>query len=362
MYAGHGVKALTVFVVLAAAAAAGFWYWSVHVGSAGGAHLAVETAAVDRRIPVRVETVEPRRFETVIESLGTAQANESITLTASVTATVSEIAFQDGQQVTAGQILVRLASAEELADLREAQVALVERQRELNRIRGLAGDGIVPRQQVDQQRSRVEEAEARLAAMEARLADRVIRAPFDGVLGLRRVSTGSLVTPGTALTELDDVSVIKVDFTVPERFLGSIRSGLPIEARSVAFRDRVFEGEVTAVSSRVDVATRTVTVRATVKNPERQLRPGMLLGTRLPLDPVERPAIPEGALVSTADLHYVFVVDDTGTVRRQSIRIGRRQPGLVEVIEGLSQGERVVTEGGLRVRPGSAVRILEGAV
>jgi membrane fusion protein, multidrug efflux system len=347
-------------LLLLLAGAGGVYYWNAQQAVDEPAAAAPAPAA-DRRVPVRVALAAPRRFETVLESLGTAQANESVTLTASVTATVAEIGFRDGDEVTEGQVLVRLASAEELADEREAQVALAEQRRELNRIRGLAADGIVPRQQVDQQRSRVEEAEARLAAVQARLADRVIRAPFSGVLGLRRVSTGSLVTPGTAVAELDDISVIKVDFTVPERFLGTIRRGMPIEARGAAFRDRVYAGVVTAVASRLDVATRTLTVRAEIENTDGALRPGMLLLTRLALDPVDRLAVPEGALITTADQHFVFVLDEENKARRQTVVIGRRAPGFVEVLDGLAEGARVVHEGTLRVRPGSLVRVLEEA-
>jgi len=351
------LKAFLVLVVLAVLAGGGLWFWSTQDGGVTNASPSAG-ATGDRRIPVRLATATPQRFETVLESLGTAQANESVTITASVTANVSEIGFRDGEEVEAGRILVRLASAEEYAEQREAEVSLAEQRRELNRIRGLAADGIVARQQVDQQRSRVEEAQARLAAVEARLSDRVIRAPFSGVLGLRRVSTGSLVTPGTAVAELDDISVIKVDFTVSEQYLGAIQRGMPIEARSIAFRDRVYRGEVTATSTRIDVATRTLTVRAEIDNADRELRPGMLLTTRLPLDPAERLAVPEGALVATADQHFVFVVDADGKARRQEIRIGRRQPGIVEVLEGLSEGDRVVEQGTLRVRQGSEVRVL----
>jgi membrane fusion protein (multidrug efflux system) len=354
------MKALAIVVLLGAAAAAGAWYWVTQEQDDGGAEAAMVTT-VERQVPVRVAEASPWHFETTLESLGTAQANESVTLTASVTAHVAEIAFRDGDQVEAGQVLVRLASAEEFADQREAQVTLTEQRRELNRIRGLAADGIVPQQQVDQQRSRVEEAEARLSGVEARISDRVIRAPFTGVLGLRRVSTGSLVSPGTPVAELDDISVIKLDFTVPERFLGAIRVGMPIEARGVAFPDRVYEGRVSAVATRLDVATRTLTVRAEVDNADRELRPGMLLATRMALDPAERLSIPEGSLVTTADQHFVFVVDGDGMVRRQQIRIGRRQPGRVEVLDGLTAGERVVTEGVLRVRQGRQVRVLDEA-
>lgn len=311
-------------------------------------------------VPVRVTRPETRTFTTLLESLGTAQANESVTVTATVTGTVTEIAFRDGEQVRAGQVLLRLASAEELADRREVLAALADQTRELERIQGLAREGLVPRQQVDQQRSRLEELEARLAAVDARVADRVIRAPFSGVLGLRRVSTGSLVTPGSTIVDLDDISLIKVDFTVPERFLGVIRSGMPIEARTVAFPDQVYRGAVTATSSRIDVATRSLTVRATVDNAQQELRPGMLLTTRLPLEPVERLAVPEGALVALGDQNFVYVVDSENRAQRQLVRTGRRQPGFVEILEGLATDHQVVSEGTLRLRPGAVVRVLAG--
>lgn len=311
-------------------------------------------------VPVRVTRPETRTFTTLLESLGTAQANESVTVTATVTGTVTEIAFRDGEQVRAGQVLLRLASAEELADRREVLAALADQTRELERIQGLAREGLVPRQQVDQQRSRLEELEARLAAVDARVADRVIRAPFSGVLGLRRVSTGSLVTPGSTIVDLDDISLIKVDFTVPERFLGVIRSGMPIEARTVAFPDQVYRGAVTATSSRIDVATRSLTVRATVDNAQQELRPGMLLTTRLPLEPVERLAVPEGALVAMGDQNFVYVVGSDNRAQRQLVRTGRRQPGFVEILEGLETDHQVVSEGTLRLRPGAVVRVLAG--
>lgn len=351
------MKTFLILVLVGLLAGGGLWFWSEQEP---GASAAPATAGIeaDRRIPVRVAKIRPQRFETVLESLGTAQANESVTITASVTANVAEIGFRDGDEVVAGQVLVRLASAEELADQREAQGMLSEQRRELDRIRGLAADGLVPRQQVDQQRSRVEEAEARLEAVQARLSDRLIRAPFSGVLGLRRVSIGSLVTPGTAVAELDDIGVIKVDFTVSEQYLGAIRRGMPIEAKSVAYRGRTYAGEITAISTRVDVATRTLTVRAEIDNTARELRPGMLLTTRLPLDPADRLAVPEGALVATADQQFVFVVSDEGRVRRQEVRIGRRQPGIAEVLDGLAEGDSVVSEGTLRVREGSTVRVL----
>ncbi len=309
----------------------------------------------DERTPVRVSEVAPRTFETMVESLGTVEANESVVVTASVTERVVEILFDDGDAVEAGDVLVRLDADEERAALREIRVQVDEARRELDRVRDRVADGVVTQQQVDQQRSRLNEAEARLAAAEARVANRVIRAPFSGRLGLRQVSPGSLVSPGTAIVELDDVSVVKVDFAVPERHAAAIGLGMEVAGRSASGE---FAGQVAAVSNRLDVATRTLTVRALVENPDLLLRPGMLVNIRLPLDPVERPGVPEGAIQQVADQHFVFRLRDDGTVERVRIRIGRRDPGYAEVLDGLEPGDTVVSEGVSRVRDGREVRVL----
>lgn len=376
------MKAALGLIIIAMLAAGGLWFWhqqslpetpteeagsgtspatAAGAGGGGGAGPAGGPPGGQAAIPVRVTEVTPRRFETILDSLGTAQANESVTITSTVTGSVAAIEFRDGDQVTAGQVLVRLGSDEKLADQREARANLQEQRRELERLQGLVAERVVPVQQLDQQRTRVEEAEARLAAVEARLAERVIHAPFSGVLGLRRVSPGALVTPGTVLAELDDISVIKVDFTVPELFLGSVAPGLQVEVRSSAFPDRRYTGTVTAVTTRVDVATRSFTVRAEIDNLESQLRPGMLLNTRLFLNPNERLAVPEGAITVMGDQHFVFVVNDANRAERLNVKIGRRQPGFVEILEGLTEGQQVIYEGTLRVRPGISVRIVEAA-
>lgn len=309
----------------------------------------------DRRTPVRISTVQPRTFETIVESLGTVRANESVLVTANVTERVVEVLFDDGDEVEAGQILVRLDADEAEAALREARVQVEEAERELERVRDRVADGVVTQQQVDQQRSRLSEAEARLAAAQARVANRTIRAPFSGRLGLRQVSPGSLVSPGTPIAELDDIERVRVDFAVPERHAAAILLGSEVFGRSAS---GVFEGQVSAVSNRLDVATRTLTVRATVDNPDYVLRPGMLVNMRLALDPVERVAIPEGAIQQVADQHFTFRYLDDGSVERVRIRVGRRMPGFAEVLSGIETGDIVVSEGVSRVRDGQSVRVL----
>lgn len=362
------MKALATIIIVAILGAAGgflgsLWYLDQYgssntIADAGPAADGRPPGGGGHATPVRVATLTPRDFGTRIESLGTAQARESVTITARVTATVATIEFDDGDVVEAGNVLVRLASEEEFAERREADVALREARRELARIQGLAGDGIVPRQQIDQARSRVAESEARLAAVDARLGDRVIRAPFSGVLGIRQVSPGSLVSPGTAIVELIDLSTIYIDFSVAERFLGKILLGQTVQATSVAFPDQTFEARVTAVSPRVDIATRTVNVRARAENPERQLRPGMLLNSVLEIDNRLAAALPEAAIVPQGHQQFVFIIEDD-KVRRVEVSIGQRRPGYVEIISGLDDDARVVIEGVSRVRDGARVRVID---
>lgn len=309
-------------------------------------------------VPVVVAAVRRDDFATRVEALGTAKANESIVLTAKVTETVDKVLFQDGQRVPAGELLVKLSSAQEQAELEEAEVDLAEQEREARRLSGLVKQKAISQFQLDEQLSKLDAAKARLAAARARVEDRRISAPFAGVVGIRRVSPGGLVEPGDVIATLDDISIIKLDFSVSETFLRSLRPGLTIHARSAAYPERRFEGQVGTVDSRVDPVTRAVSVRAEIPNPEGLLLPGMLLTVVLEQDLTRSLVIPEGAVIPVGDRQYVFVVNDEDKVERVEVTLGRRRVGEVEVLAGLDEGARVVTEGTLRVKPGATVTIV----
>jgi membrane fusion protein (multidrug efflux system) len=179
-------------------------------------------------------------------------------------------------------------------------------------------------------------------------------------VGLRRVSVGTLISPGDVITTLDDTSVIKLDFAVPENFLASLREGLTIRATAPAFPGRTFAGSVSSIDSRVDIATRSVTVRALLTNEDGALKPGMFLNVSLANDEREALVIPEEALTPEAERQYVFVVTD-GKVSRREVRIGGRRPGSVEILAGVVAGERVIVEGTQKVRDGAMVRATERA-
>ncbi len=310
-------------------------------------------------VPVIAYVVDEAELTDRIEAIGTLRANESVTLSAQVTEKVTKVNFEDGQVVERGDILVEFTKVEEGAQLAEAQATLREAKQQLERIRGLVARGNSTEARLDEQQRVTDAAQARINAIAARMADRLVRAPFDGVLGFRQVSPGTLVSPGDPIATLDDINPIKLDFSVPETFLGVLRPGLTVEAQSAAYRDRAFEGTVTALDSRIDPVTRAVTIRAVVPNDENLLRPGMLVTVNLVRDQRQALVVPEEALIPRATRQFVFVVGDDGIAERREVGIGARRPGLVEITSGLSAGETVIVEGTTRALPGSEVTVQE---
>lgn len=308
--------------------------------------------------PAVLVVTEEARFRTIrseVEAIGTARANESVTITAKVTDIVSRVNFDDGQLVEAGDVLLELASTEEQALLAEARANLEDARTQLARLEDLLAQRTVPVSQVDEARARFAAAEARFQSVQARLADRRIRAPFSGLLGFRQVSAGTLITPGTAITTLDDVSTIKLDFSVPETYLGLLHPGLSLAARSVAYPDHTFEATVRTIDSRVDPVTRAATVRALIDNDHLLLRPGMLLTVNLVTQERQALMVPEDALVQRSDQAYVFVVEE-GIADIREVRHGTRYQGWVEITSGLAPGDAVITEGVIKVRAGLPVQ------
>lgn len=298
--------------------------------------------------------VEMMIFVDDVESIGTTRANESISITSKVTDLIQKVNFDDGMFATAGQILVELTNSEETAQLAEAQAAVDESTRQYSRMQNMIEQRLASETQLDIEQARMQTAQARYEAIVARLDDRLIRAPFSGVLGFRQVSPGSLLTTNTVVTTLDDISVIKLDFSVPENFLSALTTGMEVNAKSSAYENEVFVGEVETINSRVDSVTRTVTVRALLKNDDRRLRPGMLLTVSLVRGRDEVLAVPEESVIPVNDRKYVYVVTD-GVANRIEISTGRIQPGVIEVLGGISLGQKVVTQGAMKLRPGSKV-------
>lgn len=302
----------------------------------------------------RSETLADR-----VEALGTTRGSESVEITSDITEKVVEIRFDDGQAVAAGDVLVVLDKAEEEADLRAAEAVREEARLAYARVEQLESRQVAAIAELDARRAALQSAEAAVTVVRSRIAARVIRAPFDGVVGLRLVSLGALIRPGDVITTLDTLDPMRIDFTAPSAHLDVLRPGLAVEARADALAGRVFAGEIDSVGTRVDPVTRSISVRAEVANPgpPYALKPGLLMTVVIAENPREAVVVPEEAIVPRGSETFVLVVDDDAIVERRRVETGLRRPGTVEIREGLAAGERVVTHGVTVARPGEPVRI-----
>ncbi len=311
-----------------------------------------------RIITVKTVSVSLAEFKDVVEALGTARANEQVLLTTKYSDMVEAIFFQDGQKVKRGDTLVQLNNQEEAAKVKELEANLEESEVQLNRLQDLLRKHATSDSLVDQQEAKTKAIDAQLLSARIKLNELTIKAPFDGILGFRQISVGAFIVPGDVITSLDDLSRIKVDFTIPERFLTTIAAKQDITATSVAYDKELFHGQITSITPRIDPITRTFKVRAEIANADLKLRPGMLLNVNILrlVDTVLQ--VPESAVLPIEEKHYVFVIKN-GTAIRKAVKVGRRQPGIVEIISGLTQAEQVVIEGTLKLRDGSLVNVLE---
>lgn len=311
-------------------------------------------------MPVTAYTVVAQPFNDEVQALGTLRAWESVDITASVSQIIESLEFGDGQQVEQGTLLALLRQSAEQASRRELQATLTDAEREVRRLENLARQNQVAQNELDRARTLVAVTRHRIEEVESRIADRTIVAPFAGTLGLRQVSEGALVTAGQRLTTLDDLSRMRLDFTIPEQDLGFLRVGQTVAAQTPAFTE-AYTGTVTALDSRVDPVARSITARAELVNPEQRLRPGMLM--EVVISGPERQAllVPEESLQSRSTQHFVWRLDAAAEQAvRSEVIIGGRLPGWVEIVAGLEAGDQVVRDGVGRLSGESAgVRLVE---
>ena len=311
-------------------------------------------------VPVAVAEARSGRVVHRVESVGTTRAREAVEVVAPVAGRVVAIHFEEGQQVEEEQLLVEIDKERESAQLREAQALRNDVASQLQRANRLLQSQNVAQARVDELRAGLAAADARVAALQAALDDKEIRAPFDGVVGLREISRGAFVQPQQRVTTLDDISSLRLDFSVPERFLSALVPGLAVEANSSAFPGQAITGRVTRIDTRVDSVTRSLRVQAELANAERRLRPGMFMGVSLTVDANDEAVlVPEAALVNEGSESYVFVIADARAERR-AVTMGQRLHGEVEIRDGLAAGESVAVLGLQRLGDGMEVSIVEG--
>lgn len=304
--------------------------------------------------------VQPRTFTDSIQVLGVAKGRQSVTLTAATTQLVQSVRFHDGQSVPRGAVLVELKASEQDAGLAQAQARAEQARREYERWRTLGEKGFASKSAIDQYRAAYLSAQADVKAAQARQSDRMIRAPFAGVVGLSDVAPGALVNPGAPIVTLDDLSAVRVDFQVPERYLAQLREGQPITAQVDAYPGETISGRIARLDTRVDERTRAITARAEFPNPDRRLKPGMMMRVGITRGVRQALAAPESAVSVQGDSAFVYVLHPQGQrtmTEQRPVVTGLRQSGFVEITDGLQPGERIVADGLNKIQPGQPVRL-----
>jgi len=317
-------------------------------------------------IPVFAYKTQMKPFYDELEAIGTLRANEAVELMPAVTELITQINFSDGDRVKKGDVLVYMDIMEEQALRAEEATRVEEAERQLKRFESLIKKGAAPKSALDEQRLVLQTAQARIQAIDSQIRQRQIVAPFNGVVGLRNISVGALSQPGTVITTLDDDQIMKLDFSVSERYLSVLKPGLKIEATSTVWPDKVFTGVVASVSSRLDPVTRSIAVRALFDNQDYSLRPGLLMKVTMQSKPRTVLIIPETAILMKGDQHFVMVVKSeqdsnaklkAPTVVQKLVEIGSRRKGEVEIVQGLNANELIVVHGLMRLQPGSEIKV-----
>jgi membrane fusion protein (multidrug efflux system) len=311
-------------------------------------------------LPVEAYRVVPRPLQVTIESVGTLRANESVTLRPELAGRITEILFTEGALIKKDAPLFRMDDRIYMAEMKQAEANLQLAKLNYARFQKLAKTGASSRQRLDEAEATLGVAQADYDLARTRVAYTTIAAPFDGTVGLRRISPGDYVTVGQELANFVSYDPMKVDFSIPETQSRQLRVGQKIDITVEALPGRIFTGDVYAIDPQVDVSGRAVALRATIANPDYQLKPGFF--ARVSLLVAERPEallIPEAAIVPQGNDKFVYRVTPENTVTLTPVTLGLRKEGQVEVVNGLSAGDLVVISGQIKLREGAAVNAKE---
>lgn len=308
--------------------------------------------------PVKVVMVRESAVTDDVTAVGSLLAEESVVIRPEIAGRIVKIHFIEGESINAGAPLVSMDTSDLRAKLaaNEADV-MVNRQR-FDRAKNMAGQKFVSQQAVDEANSNLSRAIALKQETLAQLAKAEIRAPFKGMLGLRKVSTGAYLKAGEDIVNLEDIGSLKLDFRVPEAFLSKIAKGQDVNVRVDAFPKETFSGKIFAIEPAIDAQTRTVLLRARIPNAEAKLMPGLFARVNLILERRGTAlVVPEEAIVPKGNASLVVKVVD-GKAEFVPVKIGRRRPGEVEIVEGLKVNDTVVTDGQIKLQPGAPVTVM----
>jgi len=353
------MKRLIILLAAVAVLAGGGYYWKHSRSSpAPGKDGAAAAKGAGKGVPVKIGTVRTGTISEEASAVGSLLANESVMIRPEREGRIAEIHFTEGQVVRKGERLVSLDTSEIQAQLAAANSELTLNRSRMKRAEELHEKKFISAQALDDAREALNQSAARQSEVRARLEKSAVIAPFEGVAGLRQVSPGAYVKAGQDVARLEGIGTLKLDFRLPEIYLGRIKTKQEVLVRVDAFAGEAFRGEIYAIEPSVDEQTRTVLLRARVPNPGVRLKPGMFARVVLVLETRENALIvPEQALVPQGQDRFVYRLAG-GKAALTRIEMGLRRPGEVEVRAGLEAGETIIVDGQLRLRDGAPVTVL----
>ena len=356
-------KRMLIMLALVLVCIAGIAFWKyrlIQQGQAMGAKFAPPPAAVTT-VVVKAQTWEP-----VLSAVGTLRAVNGVTVSTDLAGIVSEIAFESGTPVKKGDLLVKLDTEQEDAQLRSAEAKLSLAKTDLERKRDLVSKKAIAQSEWDAAQSQLQQMQAEVEEMRALAARKRIAAPFDGVSGIRQVNLGQYLQPGAPIVPLQSLDPIYVEFALPQQHFDLLVVGKKLRLGASGVTGEQFEGEITAVDSRVDETTRNVLVQGTIKNPEHKLRPGMFVDVEVLLPKQDGVlAIPSSSIAYAPYGDSVYVVREAAgpdgkplqQVQQQFVKLGPKRGDQVSILSGIKEGDEIVSSGVFKLRAGAPVQV-----
>lgn len=349
MHVQHSGKALFPFIILVLICITGYLYLPMTQGK----------PTFPRNSVTKVTATKATEQSRIISvsAVGNARANQAIDIVSSKSDYIHAIYFNDGDYVKQNSKLIQLLDTEEQLAVQELTIKLTEQQRQQARLTELANTQSAARSALEEQRSITDALATQLKSAQVALDEMTITAPFDGLLGKKQISKGSFVDNKVRITTLDDISTIKVDFQIPEKYFGQLHKNMVVTASSDAYGQTRFTGYVSHIDPRINESTRSVQVTAKFANKNAKLRPGMLLQVKLELRAITAIMLPEKSIIPRKDQHYVYIVDEQGKALLTPVTVQARFNGWVAISSGVADGQQIVTEGTTKIRSGSSVVI-----
>ncbi len=308
-------------------------------------------------IIVGAQKPESREISDIIELPGTVLANESVKITSVVSEKIKKIIFEEGKFVKKNELLIELIDDEEYATLAQVRAELEEANINYERALKLSEKGNISKSILDNRLMSKKKLSGKVQEIMAKIEDHKIKAPFDGYTGIRNFSEGSFVKPGDVITELHDIKTLKIQVYIPENFSNKVK------LNDVFFLDpgtnipKNISGNIYVIDPVIDKTSRSFKVLGKIKNKNNKIKPGMMVNLKMPLESRISYVIRENAIINKDDIAYVYLVNNKNQVTKKKVKVGIKEDGMIEILEGLKPNDNVIYEGINKIKEGSVVKL-----